>query len=61
MSCTLLPCCQGEYHRAHEVKVSTDALYESEMAATQKAWELVVELKTNKLLAKQQGGRSSQQ
>lgn len=46
---------QGEYRRAHEVKVSTDALYESELAATHQAWELVVELKKNKLIAKQQG------
>jgi hypothetical protein len=46
---------QGEYRRAHEVKVSTDALYESELAATHQAWELVVELKQNKLNGKQQG------
>lgn len=46
---------QGEYRRAHEVKLSTDALYETELAATHQAWELVIELKKNKLLAKQQG------
>ena len=45
---------QGEYRRAHEMKLSTDALYESELAATHQAWELVVELKKNKLIAKQQ-------
>lgn len=48
-------CVQGEYRRAHEVKLSTDALYETELAATHQAWELVIELKKNKLLAKQQG------
>lgn len=53
LSCVLT--LQGEYRRAHEVKVSTDALYESELAATHQAWELVVELKKNKLIAKQQG------
>jgi hypothetical protein len=46
---------QGEYRRAHEVKLSTDALYETETAATHQAWELVVELKKNKLITKQQG------
>lgn len=46
---------QGEYRRAHEVKLSTDALYETELAATHQAWELVVELKKNKLITKQQG------
>jgi hypothetical protein len=46
---------QGQYRRAHEVKLSTDALYESELAATHQAWELVVELKQNKLVSKQQG------
>ncbi len=51
----LLCCLQGEYRRAHEVKLSTDALYETELAATHQAWELVVELKKNKLITKQQG------
>lgn len=46
---------QGQYRRAHEVKLSTDALYESELAATHQAWELVVELRQNKLVSKQQG------
>lgn len=50
----LLHVLQGEYRRAHEVKLSTDALYESELVATQQAWELVVELKKTKLAAKQQ-------
>lgn len=45
---------QGEYKRAHEVKLSTDALYETELAATHQAWELVVELKKSKLTTKQQ-------
>jgi hypothetical protein len=48
---------QGEYRRAHEVKKSTDALYSSELAAAQQAWELGVELKRSKLAAKQQGAR----
>jgi hypothetical protein len=60
--CFAVLCCallcllvQGQYRRAHEVKLSTDALYESELAATHQAWELVVELKKNKLNGKQQG------
>lgn len=46
---------QGEYRRAREVKLSTDALYETELAATHQGYELVVELKRSKLSAKQQG------
>lgn len=52
---------QGQYRRAHEVKLSTDALYESELAATHQAWELVVELKQNKLVSKQQGKQQPDQ
>lgn len=51
----LLQVLQGQYRHAHEVKLSTDALYESELAATHQSWELVVELKQNKLVSKQQG------
>jgi hypothetical protein len=36
------------------VKLSTDALYETELAATHQAWELVVELKKSKLTTKHQ-------
>jgi hypothetical protein len=55
LCCAVFLFVQGEYRRAHEVKVSTDALYESELAATHQAWELVVKLKQNKLNGKQQG------
>jgi hypothetical protein len=56
-SCSLCPppLQQGEYRRAHEVKISTDELYRSELAAAQDTWELGVELQRGKLIAKQQG------
>jgi hypothetical protein len=54
LSCVLFSLWQGEYKRAHEVKLSTDALYETELAATHQSWELVVELKKSKLTTKQQ-------
>eukprot|EP00879_Flechtneria_rotunda_P018572 GHRR01019488.1.p1 GENE.GHRR01019488.1~~GHRR01019488.1.p1 ORF type:complete len:319 (+),score=95.94 GHRR01019488.1:970-1926(+) len=46
---------QGQYQRAHQLKVAADALYLSELAATQAAWDAEAELRRRKLIAKQQG------
>eukprot|EP00879_Flechtneria_rotunda_P024942 GHRR01026469.1.p1 GENE.GHRR01026469.1~~GHRR01026469.1.p1 ORF type:complete len:309 (+),score=94.81 GHRR01026469.1:1210-2136(+) len=48
---------QGQYQRAHQLKVAADALYLSELAATQAAWDAEAELRRRKLIAKQQGGQ----
>lgn len=45
---------QGQYRRAHGVKVSADALHSAGVAAAHQAWELGLELKRGKLAAKQQ-------
>jgi len=46
---------QGQYSKAHQVKVAADALYLTEVDNTNSNWESELEIKKNKLLAKQQG------
>eukprot|EP00775_Hariotina_reticulata_P013422 gene13422-13550_t len=45
---------QGQYRKAHEVKVAADALYMTEADNTNTNWESELEIKKNKLLSKQQ-------
>ncbi|KAF6250675.1 hypothetical protein COO60DRAFT_760242 [Scenedesmus sp. NREL 46B-D3] len=46
---------QGQYRKAHELKVAADAMYLEELASTQAAWDSEVALRKTRLLAKQQG------
>lgn len=46
---------QGQYRKAHELKVAADAMYHTELASTHAAWDLEVEMKKTKLKTKQQG------
>jgi hypothetical protein len=46
---------QGQYRKAHELKVAADAMYHEELASTQAAWDSEVALHKTRLLAKQQG------
>jgi hypothetical protein len=51
----LLAPLQGQYRKAHELKVAADAMYHEELASTQAAWDSEVALRKTRLLAKQQG------
>jgi hypothetical protein len=51
----LLLLLQGQYRKAHELKVAADAMYAEELAATQAGWDSEVALRKTRLLAKQQG------
>ncbi|WIA37309.1 hypothetical protein OEZ86_014245 [Tetradesmus obliquus] len=46
---------QGQYRKAHELKVAADAMYHEELASTQAAWDSEVALRKTRLQAKQQG------
>eukprot|EP00878_Enallax_costatus_P035237 GHUV01039250.1.p1 GENE.GHUV01039250.1~~GHUV01039250.1.p1 ORF type:complete len:271 (+),score=92.67 GHUV01039250.1:617-1429(+) len=45
---------QGQYRKAHELKVAADAMYHTELASTHASWDSEVEIKKTKLATKQQ-------
>jgi hypothetical protein len=51
----LLLLLQGQYRKAHELKVAADAMYHEELASTHAAWDSEVALRKTRLLSKQQG------
>ena len=51
----LLVVLQGQYRKAHEVKVAADAMYYAEMGTTLAAYEAEVQMRKTHILTKQQG------
>lgn len=45
---------QGEYRKAHELKAAADAMYYTELASTQAAWDSQTNMKITKLQEKHQ-------
>lgn len=46
---------QGQYQRAHAVKVAADTMHATELASTQAAWDAKVELRRTRLQTRHAG------